>query len=123
MNARPFWVLASDNPAELVQFYAALVTKEAFSRGSTWVLQLEAAGDLVFYCPSKNRPQPAQPGRLALCLQVLQLEAAISKALALGGQCLEPARQESFGREAWLSDPEGNRLLLLEPQLEQLKKL
>jgi predicted enzyme related to lactoylglutathione lyase len=114
MNTRPFWVLASNNPGELAQFYAALVSKQAINRGSTWVLTLTEAGELVFYRPSQTRPQPAQPGRLALCLEIGQLEMAIDRAIALGGQRLEAIRQESFGREAWMADPEGNRLLLLE---------
>ena len=105
MNASPFWVLASNNPADLAHFYAALANENAIA----------GAGELLFYCPSRQRPQPAQVGRLALCLPVTKLEQAIALALTLGGQLLEPSRQESFGREAWLADPEGNKLLLLEP--------
>ena len=37
----------------------------------------------------------------------------IYAALTLGASLQDPARQESFGAEAWLLDPEGNRLLLL----------
>ena len=33
--------------------------------------------------------------------------------LALGAVPVEPPRQEPFGAEAWLADPEDNRLLLL----------
>jgi hypothetical protein len=61
-----------------------------------------------------------QPGRLALCLQrpaedssaVAVLNDWINAALTLGASLQDPARQESFGAEAWLLDPEGNRLLL-----------
>ncbi len=41
------------------------------------------------------------------------LQAWISTALELGGTVDDPPRQEPFGAEAWLLDPEGNRLLLL----------
>jgi len=41
------------------------------------------------------------------------LEAAITRAQEQGGQLLEPERQEFFGWEAWLNDPEGNALLLI----------
>jgi hypothetical protein len=41
------------------------------------------------------------------------LEAWISAASGLGASRLQPPRQESFGAEAWLLDPEGNRPLLL----------
>ena len=35
------------------------------------------------------------------------------EALGLGASVEDPPRQEPFGAEAWLLDPEGNRLLLL----------
>ena len=41
------------------------------------------------------------------------LQAWISTALELGASVGDPPRQEPFGAEAWLLDPEGNRLLLL----------
>lgn len=44
-------------------------------------------------------------------LQVLHDWLAV--VLALGAVAVEPARQEPFGAEAWLADPEDNRLLLL----------
>lgn len=58
---------------------------------------------------------------MALCLQqnadggdsAFLLQAWIQQATAQGGSLLEPPRHESFGVEAWLLDPEGNRLLLL----------
>ena len=66
------------------------------------------------YQPSKQRPQPAQHGRLALCLPSTNLERSLEQALTQGASALEAIRQESFGREVWIEDPEGNRLLLLE---------
>jgi hypothetical protein len=41
------------------------------------------------------------------------LQAWIATALDLGASAGEPPRQESFGAEALLLDPEANRLLLL----------
>ena len=71
--------------------------------------------------PSRSRSQLRQQGRLALCLQskadgsaaLTLLNLWIAKALGLGASLQEPPRQEPFGAEAWLLDPEGNRLLLL----------
>ena len=37
----------------------------------------------------------------------------LEAALELGASVGDPPRQEPFGAEAWLLDPEGNRLLLL----------
>lgn len=116
-------VLAADAPQELAQFYAALLNVEpqpGLSRHH-WRLPWPAGGWLEIYRPSSRRPQPRQQGRLALCLQRpvdgadpgTALEDWISAAQKLGATLLEPARQEPFGAEAWLLDPEGNRLLLL----------
>ena len=116
-------VLAADEPAALARFYGALLEVEP-QQGlspSHWRLPWPAGGWLEVYGPSRSRPQPRQQGRLALCLQreadgtgtVALLNAWISRALLLGASALDPPRQESFGSEAWLLDPEGNRLLLL----------
>jgi hypothetical protein len=116
-------VLAADDPAALAQFYGALLGVEpqpGLSR-SHWRVPWPAGGWLEVYAPSRSRPQPRQPGRLALCLQrqadgtgaLAVLHAWISAALELGASVGDPPRQEPFGAEAWLLDPEGNRLLLL----------
>ena len=124
-------VLAADDPAALARFYGALLEVEPQPGLSSahWRVPWPAGGWLEVYAPSRQRPQPRQPGRLALCLQrradgqgsadgrdaVALLETWITAAVALGASLLEPARQEVFGAEAWLLDPEGNRLLLLVP--------
>ena len=116
-------VLAADDPAALAQFYGALLgVKPQPGLSSThWRLPWPAGGWLEVYSPSRNRPHPRQQGRLALCLQrqadgpgaLAVLHAWITAALALGASLEDPLRQESFGAEAWLLDPEANRLLLL----------
>ena len=117
-------VLAADDPAALARFYGALLHEEPLPGLSDthWRVPWPAGGWLEVYAPSRSRPQPRQPGRLALCLQrkadaagpFAVLHAWISAALELGASVENPPRQEPFGVEAWLLDPEGNRLLLLE---------
>ena len=116
-------VLAADDPANLARFYGALLNADPQQGwGAThWRVPWPAGGFLELYAPSRSRPQPRQPGRLALCLHqtvdagdpAAQLQAWIQQATAKGASLLEPARHEPFGVEAWLLDPEGNRLLLL----------
>ncbi|MEB3165949.1 MAG: VOC family protein [Cyanobacteriota bacterium] len=135
-------VLAADDPAALARFYGSLLVVEPQPglSASHWRVPWPAGGWLELYTPSRRRPQPRQPGRLALCLQrpappptasdsgadapkpeaseaaaASALEAWIAIALGLGATRLEAPRRESFGAEAWLLDPEGNRLLLLVP--------
>jgi hypothetical protein len=116
-------VLAADDPAALARFYGALLGAEPQPgmSGTHWRVPWPSGGWLELYAPSRHRPQPRQQGRLALCLQrqadgsgaFAELDAWISRALDLGATSEDPPRQEPFGAEAWLLDPEGNRLLLL----------
>jgi len=116
-------VLAADQPAALARFYGALLGVELQPGLSSthWRLPWPAGGWLEVYAPSRMRPQPRQQGRLALCLQrradgsgaLAALNDWTTAALALGASLQDPPRQEPFGAEAWLLDPEGNRLLLL----------
>ena len=116
-------VLAADDPAALARFYGALLNVEPQPglSGTHWRVPWPAGGWLELYAPSNSRPQPRQPGRLALCLQrtadatgaLAVLHTWLEAALELGGSVGDPPRQEPFGAEAWLLDPEGNRLLLL----------
>ncbi|MDM7954159.1 MAG: VOC family protein [Cyanobium sp. CZS 25K] len=115
--------LAADDPAALARFYGALLDVEPQPGLSSthWRVPWPAGGWLEMYVPSRSRPQPRQPGRLALCLQrkadaagaLAVLHAWMEEALELGASVNDPPRQEPFGAEAWLLDPEGNRLLLL----------
>jgi hypothetical protein len=116
-------VLAADDPAALARFYGALLHVEPLLGLSSthWRVPWPAGGWLELYAPSRSRPQPRQSGRLAPCLQrkadaagpLAVLHAWIAMALELGANVEDPPRQEPFGVEAWLLDPEDNRLLLL----------
>ena len=112
-------VLASDNPQRLAGFYTGLVDGESatvvpVAPGGAVTVRLPTGMDVVLYRPSHRRPQPRRSGGLALCLRCTDLEYTRQRAMALGGQALEPVREESFGREQWLLDPEGNPVLLWE---------
>jgi len=118
-SERAALVLAADNPAGLARFYGAVLQRRPMPGQSPqhWRLQIPGQMWLEIYQPSRLRPQPRSAGRLALCFQrnadLAALQQWVDQACALGAQCLEPPRQEPFGAEAWLLDPEGNRLLLL----------
>ena len=120
-------VLAADNPPALARFYADLLAVEPLQGlgASHWRVPWPAGGFLEIYAPSQSRPQAKQPGRLATCLQrsvpagndhevaMDLLQAWLASAIGLGASLLDGPRQEAFGVEAWLLDPEANRLLLL----------
>jgi hypothetical protein len=112
-------VLAADDARALAGFYAALVDQplQAGFSPQHWRVAMPASGWLEVYQPSRSRPQPRQRGRLAVCLRrdgdAPVLEAWMEQAIALGAQRLDAPRQEAFGSEVWLLDPEGNGLLLV----------
>ena len=120
-------VLAADTPPALARFYAALLAVEPLQGlgASHWRVPWPSGGFLEIYAPSQSRPQAKQPGRLATCLQrslagcnnqaaaMALLQAWLASAIGLGASLLDGPRQEAFGVEAWLLDPEANRLLLL----------
>jgi predicted enzyme related to lactoylglutathione lyase len=112
-------VLAADDPAALAAFYGALLQRSATAGlgPGHWILPLPAGGTLEIYAPSRRRPRPAGPSRLALCLARRgdgeTLEWWLARATALGAALEEGPRTEPFGWEAWLADPEGNAVLLL----------
>ena len=120
-------VLAADNPSALARFYADLLAVEPLQGfgASHWRVPWPAGGFLENYAPSQSWPQAKQPGRLATCLQrsvaagndheaaMDLLQAWLASAIGLGASLLDGPRQEAFGVEAWLLDPEANRLLLL----------
>jgi len=116
-------VLAADDAATLARFYGALLGQPP-RQGLTpshWRVAWPAGGWLEIYVPSRQRPRPRRQGRLALCLSrslagedpIDHLAGWVDTARSQGARLLEPPRQESFGAEAWLADPEGNPFLLL----------
>ena len=112
-------VLAAATPEALARFYGALlqVPVEPGLSASHWRVPLPGSGLLELYAPSRLRPLQPPGGRLAPCLRRggdgETLAAWVAAACALGAQLEEGPRQEPFGWEVWLRDPEGNPLLLL----------
>jgi len=112
-------VLAAVDPAALARFYGALlqVPVQTGMNASHWRLALPGGGLLELYAPSRRRPPAPPGGRLAPCLRrrgdADTLAAWLELADACGAVLEEGPRQEPFGWEAWLRDPEGNRVLLL----------
>jgi len=122
LASAPALVLAADDPAALARFYGAVLgVAPCPGLGPTHWRVPWAGGGLEVYAPSGARPQPRQPGRLALALHRQAsgadppgvLQRWVEAVQALGAQPLGSPRLESFGAEAWLLDPEGNRLLLV----------
>ena len=122
------WVLAARDPQRLAAFYAGLLQTEACTGLAEhhWIVPLPEGGSLQIYTPSRRRPWPASGAVLAPCLQrvtrhnpLQELRSWRDEVIALGGSSAEEPRQESFGAESWLKDPEGQRFLLLVTQSKE----
>jgi predicted enzyme related to lactoylglutathione lyase len=55
---------------------------------------------------------------LSLCLEVPNLEEALLKSQGLGASLAQATLQSSHGREHYIYDPLGNRIILYEPLAE-----
>ena len=118
------WVLAAHNPQELACFYGNLLGRcpEAGLSQHHWLVSLGGTLNLEIYRPSRKRPFPAQGRTLSLCLRQQpsqdpqsSLQRVLDESLKLGASILERPRLEFFGAEAWITDPEGNAVLLMVP--------
>lgn len=122
------WVLAARDSHKLATFYAGLFQTEVHAGLAEhhWIVPLPEGGSLQIYTPSSRRRWPTSGSVLAPCLQRVtshspldELRAWRAEVIAMGGSSPEDPRQESFGAECWLTDPEGQRFLLLVTQAKK----
>ena len=127
-NPSVSWVLAARAPQRLAAFYAGLLQTEVHAGLAEhhWIVPLPEGGSLQIYTPSSSRGWPTSGFVLAPCLQRVtsqspmdELRSWREEVIAMGGSSAEDPRQESFGAECWLMDPEGQRFLLLVTQAKE----
>ncbi len=111
--ARPVvhWEIEAVDPERIAGFY-----KELFN----WEI---GAGKVKAIAPGIGAPEPQISGNIirgerpgvVLYIQVRELRASIDKAAELGGRVLrEPFDVPSGQTLAWIADPEGNRITLVQ---------
>lgn len=111
-----FVALADSAEEELVQFYRALFG-EPIAYIPHRYAEFQLAGlRLGIFQPSKDHQAEfsASPSSMSLCIEVEQLEAAIDRFTALGYAPTGDIVTASHGREIYVYDPRGNRLILHE---------
>ena len=118
------WVLAAHDPESLSCFYGSLLgqTPRLGLSIHHWLVAIAEGIDLQIYRPSSKRPFPTRGRALALCLRrqaspdpLPSLEQDLKQALSFGATVIDPPRVEFFGAEVWITDPEGNAVLLMVP--------
>lgn len=117
LNATTVFVALADGPAaELVSFYRHLFGEPTVSLPlvySEFALPGLRLG--IFQPKPDHRLEFAgQTGSMSLCVEVLDLEAAIAMIAALGCPVAGTIMVASHGREIYAYDPAGNRLILHE---------
>ncbi|MCC6387245.1 MAG: glyoxalase [Dehalococcoidia bacterium] len=111
--ARPVvhWEIEAVDPERIAGFY-----RELFN----WEI---GAGKVKAIAPGLGAPEPQISGhiiggresRVVLNIQVRDLRASMEKAVALGGSVLrEPFDIPGGPTLAWITDPEGNRVTLVQ---------
>ncbi|WP_225885441.1 VOC family protein [Leptolyngbya sp. KIOST-1] len=111
-----FVALASERFEPLVAFYSALLDQEArpYQRDRYGEFQLPGLRLAIFKPKADQTAQFQDPtsGGFSLCLEVVDLAAAIAHLTELGYPPPGPVMTASHGREVYAYDPDGNRLIL-----------
>ena len=120
------FVIASENPRELCDFYAKINSDKA-NRGfntTHYFISLSNQSKIHFYRPSENHEWQRKGNSTSLCFQGAPsmdpskiIERWISEILKIGGSLKGKLKLEKFGSEQWMLDPEGNQFLILVPYL------
>ena len=124
------FLIASTNPRKLSEFYA-LVCNENVSNGlnsNHYLIIYRENLKIHFYKASmKHQGFYEGPSSVALCFQkesslepLLKLKEWCKELFSLGAEVLVEPKNEFFGAEAWMQDPEGNSFLLLVPLIPSI---
>lgn len=112
--------IAAINCEDLLQFYAQLLGQEPQAHIPNIYGEFQLTGlRLGIFKPQQTdmgefASLPGKAGAMSICLEVADLEAAITHITALGYPPTDTIRIAAHGREIYARDPQGNRLILYE---------
>ena len=115
--------IVTANIEKLAGFYRQLGLQEAFrlngEDGHLWILYLDAGPrcfvELIVKSGAKPPSAPPAAGLAHICLEVADLAAEVARLQGLGLTFTQPPNQGRDGnRQAWLADPDGNRIELMQ---------
>ena len=123
------FVIASNHPRELAQFYSLAIQKDVVNGfdSSHCLINIRKGLSIQFYKPSLNRPWPDRGKATSICFHkeadinpCLKIKEWCSNLVELGGEVIDSPKIEAFGAEAWIADPEGNEFLIFVPGLSNM---
>ncbi|WOD39176.1 VOC family protein [Nodosilinea sp. E11] len=108
--------MASTHFDGLVSFYSALFSQSAHPYQPDRYAEFQLPGlRLAIFKPSAEHAtqfEAPTSGAMSLCLEVADLDTAIAHLIDLGQPPPGPVMVASHGREVYVYDPAGNRLIL-----------
>lgn len=111
-----FLTIATPNLDRLVAFYGALLQRSPAPYQPQRYAEFRVGGLrlALFYPKADHRQelQAAPAGALSLCLEVVDLDAAIAQLTELGYPPPGAVITASHGREIYAYDPDGNRVIV-----------
>ena len=120
------FVIASENPKELSDFYANINSDKANKgfNSSHYFISLSDRSKIHFYRPNENHEFQRKGNSTSLCFQgepseypAKVIESWTSEILKIGGGVMGVSKLVMFGSEQWMLDPEGNQFLIVVPYL------
>ena len=120
------FVIASENPKELSDFYSKINSVKANKgfNSTHYFISLSNRSKIHFYRPNENHEWQREGNSTSLCFQREPcedpskiIESWIFDILKLGGRVIGISKLAKFGAEQWMLDPEGNQFLILVPYL------
>ena len=122
------FVIASENPKELSDFYAKVNSDKANKgfNATHYFISLSSRSKIHFYKPNKNHEWQMKGNATSLCFQQQpcedpskKIKSWTSEILKIGGIAMGSPKFANFGSEQWMVDPEGNKFLILVPNLSK----
>ena len=120
------FVIASENPKELSDFYAKINSDKANKgfNSTHYFISLSNRSKIHFYRPNEKHEWQRKGNSTSLCFQREPcedpskiIECWTSEILKIGGSAIGRSKLANFGSEQWMLDPEGNQFLILVPYL------
>mgnify|MGYP002017297552 FL=1 len=120
------FVIASENPKELSDFYAKVNSDKANKgfNATHYFISISNRSKIHFYRPNENHEWQRKGNSTSLCFQressedpFKMIERWTYEILKIGGRTKGIPKLANFGSEQWMLDPEGNQFLILVPYL------
>lgn len=103
-------------PERLRRFYEAALGVQPADHGDWLPFELPGGGTFALH-RAGDHPEH-DPGRVHLSFAVDDIEAVVARFQAAGARVLRDMADEAFGKRAYVEDPDGRQIQLVQHELE-----